>query len=91
MKARVIVKVAMLVSIILTYNMIKSVVAPIIANELAMGQMSNTLDSSVGIQLWTYAVNYEKVALAIFIAALFSKEVYEIIKKLKEKRNEEKN
>ena len=87
MKARVIVKTAMLITTVLTYNAVMNFVSPIVANELAMAQMNNSIDSSLCIQLYTYLRNYERVAFAIFIAALFSKEVYEIIKKLKEKRN----
>lgn len=89
MKVRLIVKIAVLVSTVFTYRAVMNYIAPIAANELALRQMSNTVDSNLCIQLYTYALNHERVALAIFIAALFGREVCEIIKKLKEKRNEE--
>lgn len=90
MKTRMIVKTVMLVLIVFTYRAAEQFVSPIVANRLAMNQMYHTLDSSVGIQIYSYAVNHAKVALAIFIIVLFNREVREIIKELKEKMNEKK-
>ena len=91
MKARIKIKLIILVFIAFAYKAVEQTLSPIVANKLAMNQMYHTLDSSVGIQIYSYAVNHAKVALAIFIIVLFNREVREIIKKVKEKRNEEKN
>ena len=88
MKVRLLVKVAVLVAMIFTYNAIMNFVSPIVANELAMAQMNNMVDSNLRMQLYTYALKHEKVALAIFIVALLGGEVREIIKRLKEKKRE---
>lgn len=91
MKPRVKIKLFILVLIVFIYKAVEQTLSPIVANKLAMNQMYHTLDSSVGIQIYSYAVNHAKVALAIFIIVLFNKEVREIIKMLKEKMNEKKN
>lgn len=91
MKPRVKIKLIILVLIVFIYKAVEQILSTIIVNRLAMNQMYNTLDSSVGIQIYSYVVNHAKVALAIFIFVLFNKEVREIIKKLKEKMNEKKN
>ena len=91
MKARIKIKLIILVFIAFVYKAVEQTLLPIVANKLAMNQMYHTLDSSVGIQVYSYAVNYAKVALAIFIIVLFNREVREIIKKVKEKMNEKKN
>lgn len=91
MKARIKIKLIILVFIAFAYKVVEQTLSPIVANKLAMNQMYHTLDSSVGIQIYSYAVNHAKVALAIFIIVLFNKEVREIIKKLKEKMDEKKN
>lgn len=91
MKRRVKIKLIILVLIVFNFKVVEQILSPIVANNLAMNQMYNTLDSSVGIQIYSYAVNHAKVALAIFIIVLFNREVREIIKKLKEKMNEKKN
>ena len=91
MKRRMKIKLIILMIIVFNYKAVEQTLLPIVANKLAMNQMYNTLDSSVGIQIYSYAVNHAKVALAIFIFVLFNREVREIIKKLKEKMNEKKN
>ena len=91
MRTRMIIKAVLLVLIVFTYRAIEQLISPIVANNLAMKQMGNTWDSSVGIQFYIYVINHAKVALAIFIIVLFNREVREIIKKLKEKRYEKKN
>ena len=90
MKVRLIVKIAVLAAVVFSYNAVMNFIAPIAANELAMMQMSNAVDSSLCLQLYTYfSTGYAKVALAIFIAVLFSREVREFFEKGKGKRNEE--
>lgn len=91
MKTRVKIKLIILVLIVFSFKAVVQILSPIVANNLAMNQMGNTWDSSVGIQIYSYAVNHAKVAFAIFIIVLFNREVREIIKKLKEKMNEKKN
>lgn len=91
MEARIKIKLIILVIIVFNYKAVEQFISPIVANNLAMNQMGNMWDSSVGIQIYSYAVNHAKVALAIFIFVLFNREVREIIKKLKEKMDEKKN
>lgn len=91
MEARIKIKLIILVFIAFAYKAVEQTLSPIVANKLAMNQMYHTLDSSVGIQVYSYAVNYAKVALAIFIILFFNREVREIIKKVKEKMNEKKS
>ena len=91
MRTRTIIKAVLLVLIVFTYRAIEQLISPIVANNLAMNQMRNTWDSSVGVQFYIYVINRAKVALAIFIIVLFNREVRENIKKLKEKRYEKKN
>ena len=91
MKARIKIKLIILVFIAFAYKVVEQTLSPIVANKLAMNQMYNTLDSSIGVQIYSYAVNHAKVVLAIFIIVFFNREVRELIKKVKEKRNEEKN
>lgn len=91
MKIRVKIKLIILVLIVFNFKVVEQILSPIVANNLAMNQMGNKWDSSVGIQFYIYVMNYAKVALAIFIFVLFNREVREIIKKLKEKMYEKKN
>lgn len=91
MKTSVKIKLIILVLIVFSFKAVVQILSPIVANNLAMNQMYNTLDSNVGIQIYSYVVNHAKVAFAILIMVLFNREVREIIKKVKEKRNEEKN
>ena len=91
MKTRVKIKLIILVFIVFAYKAVEQTLSPIVVNKLAMNQMYHALDSSVGIQIYSYVVNHAKVALAIFIIVLFNREVRVIIKKVKEKMNEKKN
>ena len=84
------IKVIVLIIITSIYNAIMQFVSPIIANDLAMNQMQNSVDSSLGIQLYTYASNYSWIVLLLVVVIMFYKDVLNLIKWIKEKRNEEK-
>ena len=59
---------------------------PIIVNELALKQMQNTADSSLWIQLYTSYNDYKILIIIAFVALLYSKEIFSLVK---EKTNEE--
>ena len=92
MKVRLIAKTIAVAIIIFVYkvvmNFIEPLVSPLIANELAMNQMQNTVDSNLWLQLYTYITNNAWVVLMVIIVALYFREVFEIINLIKEKRNE---
>lgn len=92
MKVRLIAKTIAVAIIIFVYkvimNFIEPLISPLIANELAMNQMKNTTDSNLWLQLYTYVSNHAWVGLVVIIVVLYFREVFEIIKLIKEKKNE---
>lgn len=88
MKIITIVKTIILISFVIAYNTIIQFVSPIVANELAMNQMQNNINSSLGIQIYTYITNYDWVLLIAIILILYCKEIVNIFVN-KEKYNEE--
>ena len=89
-KARTVtIKIAILVALLIIYNTIMQAVSPIVANQLAMQQMQNYDTSSAGIQVYQYLTNYGWVVFLVLIAIMFSKDIVNIIKKIKEKMNNE--
>lgn len=92
MKVRLIAKTIAVAIIIFVYkvvmNFIEPLVSPLIANELAMNQMQNTVDSNLWLQLYTYTTNNAWVGLVVIIVVLYFREAFEIINLIKEKRNE---
>lgn len=92
MKVRLIAKTIAVAIIIFVYkmvmNFIEPLISPLIANELAMNQMKNTVDSNFWLQLYTYISNHAWVGLVVIIVALYFREVFEIINLIKEKKNE---
>ena len=62
------------------------------ANDLAMNQMQNTPESSMGIQLYSYVRNNAWIGLVILIILIFGRDVLKVFKMYmnkKEKTNEE--
>lgn len=83
------IKIIVLIIIASIYNAIMQFVSPIIANELAMNQMQNSVDSSLGIQLYTYASNYSWIVFLLVVVIMFYKDALKLIKWIKEKNKDE--
>ena len=84
------VKVFGLITIIFIYNLIMQSVSHTFANEMALIQMQNSVDSSWWIGIYTYLSNNSWLFLLILIIVMFYKDVEKFIKFIKEKVNEEK-
>ena len=80
------IKLIVLTTIIIIYNIIMQFLSTIIANELAMNQMQNSVDSSLGIQIYSYVSNYSWIVLLILVVAMFYKDVLNLIKWIKENK-----
>ena len=74
---------------IVIYNIFLQVISPVFTNELAMNQMTNSIDSTMGIQLYTIVSSYGWVLLVVIFILLFYKHMKNLFVKLKEKHNEE--
>ena len=72
--------------LVFLYNMLKQFVSPLIANELAMNQMQNTIDSNLWIQLYTYISNYSILIFIIITILFFSKDIVNLINKNNNKK-----
>ena len=68
------VKMGILLAVWIVWAVFSSVVDPIIANELAMSQMSNSVDSSMWIHMYSVAKNYELLWFGALAVILFLKE-----------------
>ena len=84
------IKFLILFVLVIIYNAFVQTVSPIIANQLAMQQMQNYDTSSMGIQLYSYLTNYSWIVFVILIVIMFRKDIVNIIKKIKESVNNEK-
>lgn len=73
------VKMGFLLGAWIVWAIFSAVVDPIIVNELAMSQMGNVTDSSMWIQLYSVARNYEVLWFAVFTGLLFLKEIILLI------------
>lgn len=73
------VKMGFLLGAWIVWAIFSAVVDPIIVNELAMSQMGNATDSSMWIQLYSVARNYEVLWFAVFTGLLFLKEIILLI------------
>lgn len=80
------IKLIVLTTIIIIYNIIIQFLSTIVANELAMNQMQNSVDSSLGIQIYSYVSNYSWIVLLILVVAMFYKDVLNLIKWIKENK-----
>ena len=83
------IKFIILSALVIIYNAFVQTVSPIISNQLAMQQMQNYDTSSIGIQLYQYLTNYCWIVFIILIVIMFRKDITNIIKKIKEKMNNE--
>lgn len=75
------IKIIIFIVLVFLYNMLKQFVSPLIANELAMNQMQNTIDSNLWIQLYTYFSNYSILIFIIIAILLFNKDIVNLINK----------
>ena len=90
MKMRLIVKTIIFIVVAIILTGLDNTISPIIANELAMLQMSNSQDSSLWIQWYSYLSNYKFLGYFIFALLLYCKEINTLINFIKEKINNEK-
>lgn len=70
----------------MTYKTFMQSVSPIIANELAMIQMQNSVDSSFGIQAYTFLSNYDWMLFMLLVVLVFYKDILNVINNIKEKK-----
>ena len=89
MKTLTKVKIVLFVVLIFLYNILKQFVSPLIANDLALNQMHSTVDSNLWIQLYTYFSNYSILIFIVIAILLFNKNIINLIKKYKEKGEQE--
>ena len=80
------IKIIIFIVLVFLYNMLKQFVSPLIANELAMNQMQNTIDSNLWIQLYTYISNYSILIFIIITILFFSKDIVNLINKNNNKK-----
>lgn len=80
------IKIIIFIVLVFLYNMLKQFVSPLIANELAMNQMQNTVDSNLWIQLYTYISNYSILIFIIIAILFFSKDIVNLINKNNNKK-----
>lgn len=80
------IKIIIFIVLVFLYNMLKQFVSPLIANELAMNQMQNTIDSNLWIQLYTYISNYSILIFIIIAILFFSKDIVNLINKNNNKK-----
>ena len=83
------IKCAIFAVVLFIWNVFLSSFAPIIENDLALHQMTNSADSSMYIQAFTYCKNYAWVAFVLFALVLFRKELVYLVKFLKRKLKDE--
>ena len=83
------IKIIIFIVLVFLYNMLKQFVSPLIANELAMNQMQNTIDSNLWIQLYTYFSNYSVLIFIVIAILLFNKDIVNLINKNNKKENQD--
>ena len=89
MKTLTKVKIVLFVVLIFLYDVLKQFISPLIANDLVMNQMQSTVDSNLWIQLYTYLSNYSFLIFIVIAILLFNKNIIKLIKKYKEKGEQE--
>lgn len=89
MKTLTKVKIVLFVVLIFLYDVLKQFISPLIANDLIMNQMQSTVDSNLWIQLYTYLSNYSFLIFIVIAILLFNKNIIKLIKKYKEKGEQE--
>lgn len=75
------VKMGILLAVWIVWAIFSATVDPIVVNELAMLQMGNAVDSSMWIQVYSFAKNYEPVWFFALALILFLKEICVLFEK----------
>lgn len=82
------IKIIIFIVLIFLYNILQQFISPLIANDLAMNQMQNTVDSNLWIQLYTYFSNYSILIFIVIAVLLFNKDIVNLINKINKKKGE---
>ena len=82
-------KVVLLLILAVIYQRYIQLVSPIVSNQLAVNQMGNSMDSSLWIQAYSISVNNFYLVFMLVALLLFHKEIIKLLKRAKEKINEE--
>ena len=82
---KIAIKLVIMTIISICTGIFHSAVSPIVANELAMLQMSNSTDSSMWIQIYSQLMNYTWIIPVIIALIMFIPELSYLIKKLTNK------
>ena len=83
------IKAVFLVVIVRIFAIINTEISPIITNYLALNQMNNSIDSSLGIRLYSEFSQYSWVLIILATYILFAEDIGKFIKILKEKEDVE--
>lgn len=86
MKTSTKIKIVVFLVLLFLYNALNQFISPLIANDLAMNQMQNTVDSNLWIQLYTYFSNYSILILIVIAILLFNKDIINLINKINKKK-----
>ena len=89
----IVTKAVFLVVIVRIFSIINTEISPIIANYLALNQMNNSIDSSLGIRLYSEFSQYSWVLIIIATYILFAEDIGKFIKYIKKEviNNEKEN
>ena len=87
------IKTVFLVVVVRIFSIINTEISPIIANYLALNQMNNSIDSSLGIRLYSEFSQYSWVLIIIATYILFAEDIGKFIKYIKKEviNNEKEN
>ena len=88
MKTSTKIKIVVFLVLLFLYNALNQFISPLIANDLAMNQMQNTVDSNLWIQLYTYFSNYSILIFILIAILLFNKDIINLINKINKKKGE---
>lgn len=83
MKRNIIFKIVLIIIFLIGWKIIFNYPTSItIVNQLALNQMNNSADSSIGMQTYQYLQNYQLPYLILCSVVIFYKEIKRAIKKL---------
>lgn len=87
------IKTVFLVVTVRIFSIINTEISPIITNYLALNQMNNSIDSSLGIRLYSEFSQYSWVLIIIATYILFAEDIGKFIKYIKKEviNNEKEN
>lgn len=80
------IKAVFLVAIVRIFSIINTEISPIIANYLALNQMNNSIDSSLGIRLYSEFSQYSWVLIIFATYILFAEDIGKFIKYIKKRK-----